>query len=702
MKIVCGSCGAKYSIADEKVKGKVFKIRCKKCGESIVVKGDAPEQASEPASSPAAESAPGPAMFPPPMPSTLEVDDETEAETRVFDYSGYQQAGDDEAVWHIVVEGQEQGPYTEAQILEYLDAGSLDLETLIWREGFEDWIPINNVPELSGGGQPAAPMAAAEPAVPQGTGPDLFNAQPQSAGIFEQPSGGGGLFDGGSEMSSTEDSVSPFDTGAGLFGSVDGEAGAKEDILSSAPSGPSTGGMFSADTAFEGGEAASGGIFADAGGGADIDVFGDAAAGGAADGLFSTSEEPDLDPRIDAASMMTGQRSENSVLFSLSNLQSLAASPQTAGPQGTSPQAASPHVEFSLGSGAEPTSGEEASGLIDIRSLAGSISSDKDNTGGVDDILSMGGGGFGPSLGAPVLTPQQESMGLGAKIGIAMGSVAALAVIVVLLVVAMSKGEDEMANKQIALLQDQLEKIQKAGPGTIKLDAVKAAKIAEVQAASKAQPKAASDHAAAANDANNATQPDGEKKETGSSKSSRSRSRGSSSKSRGSTSKSSSSKSPSPASSPSKDSASLDNSLFKKSSSSSSSPEKTPPASKSGGSDALDDLLGGSLAKPKKKPPKSKSSSSSSAEDNVKKNLDRSDVQKGMNSVAGRIKQCGQGQRGTVTLKIVVGRTGRVISVNATGPFAGTPVGSCAARAARAARFPKTQNNLTVRYPFKL
>jgi len=27
MKIVCDSCGAKYSIADEKVAGKVFKLR---------------------------------------------------------------------------------------------------------------------------------------------------------------------------------------------------------------------------------------------------------------------------------------------------------------------------------------------------------------------------------------------------------------------------------------------------------------------------------------------------------------------------------------------------------------------------------------------------------------------------------------------------------------------------------------------------
>ena len=39
MKIVCDACSAKYSIADEKVQGKVFKIRCKKCSNIIVVRG---------------------------------------------------------------------------------------------------------------------------------------------------------------------------------------------------------------------------------------------------------------------------------------------------------------------------------------------------------------------------------------------------------------------------------------------------------------------------------------------------------------------------------------------------------------------------------------------------------------------------------------------------------------------------------------
>ena len=45
MKIVCDACGAKYSISDDKVQGKVFKIRCKKCQNIIVVRGNS--QAAE-------------------------------------------------------------------------------------------------------------------------------------------------------------------------------------------------------------------------------------------------------------------------------------------------------------------------------------------------------------------------------------------------------------------------------------------------------------------------------------------------------------------------------------------------------------------------------------------------------------------------------------------------------------------------------
>src|SRR5258706_2313834 len=116
MKIVCDSCSTKYSIADEKVKGKVFKIRCKKCSHIIVVKGGAEAQAAE--GKPAASF--------------------DQKETRVFDYSGFDggaapggaapppgaeataadpaaDAGSD-AVWHLVIDREQVGPMTIAEV----------------------------------------------------------------------------------------------------------------------------------------------------------------------------------------------------------------------------------------------------------------------------------------------------------------------------------------------------------------------------------------------------------------------------------------------------------------------------------------------------------------------------------------------------------------------------------------------------------
>jgi len=42
MKITCQSCQSKYNVADEKVQGKIVKIRCRKCGSTIVVQGRGP------------------------------------------------------------------------------------------------------------------------------------------------------------------------------------------------------------------------------------------------------------------------------------------------------------------------------------------------------------------------------------------------------------------------------------------------------------------------------------------------------------------------------------------------------------------------------------------------------------------------------------------------------------------------------------
>ncbi|HKE14777.1 MAG TPA: GYF domain-containing protein [Kofleriaceae bacterium] len=131
MKIVCDACSAKYSIADEKVRGKVFKIRCKKCSNIIVVRG-AVSEASETA--------------------TARYD---QKETKLLEYQGEQRADSaaevsESAVWHLVIDQEQVGPMTVEEVRERFQRGEIDSEGYVWREGFGDWERLADVNEFSG------------------------------------------------------------------------------------------------------------------------------------------------------------------------------------------------------------------------------------------------------------------------------------------------------------------------------------------------------------------------------------------------------------------------------------------------------------------------------------------------------------------------------------------------------------------------
>src|SRR5437879_8971908 len=102
MKIVCDNCATKYSIADEKVRGKVFKIRCKKCSHIIVVRGgaDGNVEASRDAGPAADGGFPG-------------EDQQTIAAGRGgTPAAGVAPAGgaSGDAVWHLVIDREQVGP----------------------------------------------------------------------------------------------------------------------------------------------------------------------------------------------------------------------------------------------------------------------------------------------------------------------------------------------------------------------------------------------------------------------------------------------------------------------------------------------------------------------------------------------------------------------------------------------------------------
>jgi predicted Zn finger-like uncharacterized protein len=206
MKIVCDNCATKYSIADEKVRGKVFKIRCKKCSHIIVVRGGADGNAE-----PARDAAPD-AGFP--------GDDGQTVAAGGLPPSG---SSNGDAVWHLVIDREQVGPLTPADVRQKFAAGEIDVETYAWREGFGDWLRLGSIEDFrdlgggkegttkrtdsadlfAGGGSDDAAMAAEAPAgdlFGGGAAPAAFSSAPApapaaaAAGEDVFSGGGGGLF----------------------------------------------------------------------------------------------------------------------------------------------------------------------------------------------------------------------------------------------------------------------------------------------------------------------------------------------------------------------------------------------------------------------------------------------------------------------------------------------------------------------------
>jgi predicted Zn finger-like uncharacterized protein len=175
VKISCPACAAKYSIADEKVAERLAKIRCRKCGATIVIDGKVSPvnvytaSAAEAAESNAAETADGNPQY-------------------SVDFG----------------EGDQRNMSLPEVIAAY-QAGQISGETYLWADGFADWKPLTEVPEVVEALRGASPVAAkaAEPS-PWAAGGSRAAARPGRA------------------------------PAADLFGGID-TAGSEEDVTTSAP-----------------------------------------------------------------------------------------------------------------------------------------------------------------------------------------------------------------------------------------------------------------------------------------------------------------------------------------------------------------------------------------------------------------------------------------------------------------------------------
>jgi len=572
MKIVCESCGAKYSIADEKVAGKVFKIRCKKCSAVIVVKGDQPVDGAEAA--------------------------------REFDYGG-------DAVWHVVVAGEQQGPFAPRQIGELLAEGKIDWEAYVWREGMEGWQPAKDVETLV-----KSVMAEAEGGEAKTTvGASLS----------------GEVFGGSNDM------------GADPFASSSDDGGLSGVI----------GQQVASATA--------------AGGGADLfaDSSRSAFAAAAADEDDAHPGSSVGGPRVAGDAALTGQRNENSVLFSLSNLQALATGSSAA------PSAGRPKPGMAQG---------EGSGLIDIRALASATQAVADKPVGsprdkVEDLLAVGSSNTGfsaTSLAAPVATESSDNSRT--MLYVMAAAIALLGAAVLYLVVRPSPQSPvaQITPSDKADQNTDEERLQV--PAAVAAAGSTDAPTEAPQAAEPAPPAAANDGPSEDSDKSERSSDDDDKSDRGSARARRHAERAEKEKEK------------------------------EKPSTKAEPVAAVEPATKkpsSSGDKSLDDLLDTALGGKK---PAAAAKPAPSASDNLAATPSREDVLGAMKGISSSVSACGGGQSGVAMAKVgVTGATGKVSSVDVSGQFAGTPIASCVAKEVRKAKFPKfSQSTFSFSYPFKI
>jgi predicted Zn finger-like uncharacterized protein len=104
IQVECGTCKARYAVPEERVKGKLLKIRCKHCQSIIEVRGEGASGRS------------------------------------VLERS--------RRLWFLAIRRQRVGPITEQEVRERYRRGEIKAKTYAWRQGFTRWERLFDISEF--------------------------------------------------------------------------------------------------------------------------------------------------------------------------------------------------------------------------------------------------------------------------------------------------------------------------------------------------------------------------------------------------------------------------------------------------------------------------------------------------------------------------------------------------------------------------
>jgi predicted Zn finger-like uncharacterized protein len=125
MKFVCDGCQTRYSIADEKVRQRILRIRCKTCGHVITV------QSGEVISSPQDASAR--------LASGVWAGAGASSASAAGPSSGLSRPPAGHREWFVAVDGKEQGPLGRSDAAKIIVSLKPEQSVRVWKEGMDGW-----------------------------------------------------------------------------------------------------------------------------------------------------------------------------------------------------------------------------------------------------------------------------------------------------------------------------------------------------------------------------------------------------------------------------------------------------------------------------------------------------------------------------------------------------------------------------------
>lgn len=193
MKFACDRCKTRYSIGDDRVRGKILKIRCKSCANVITVREGMASPDPEPApagprrghksttaapvahaEAPAAPPAPAPVAPAPAAPAPAG------ALGAAFASAMAKPPPALEEEWYVSLDGDQAGPFALADAQRWIADQAFEAELFCWSEGFDDWLPVDKVSHFRGLRKKPAP--APTPPVPARPPVPLRSATAMMAG----------------------------------------------------------------------------------------------------------------------------------------------------------------------------------------------------------------------------------------------------------------------------------------------------------------------------------------------------------------------------------------------------------------------------------------------------------------------------------------------------------------------------------------